>query len=87
MGPPRYTGPVRSLYQARDANMLVTIQCLCCPHTRQIHPQQIIAKQKRYMDIAFYQPTTLFLCRCKKKYAEVRPAAYRAPTPSDGGCI
>ena len=69
-----YLGPVRTLYQARDADMLVAIHCLCCTRERQLHPMKIIQQQKRLRDIPFFRPTTIFLCKCGKKYAEIRPA-------------
>lgn len=68
-----YIGPVRTLYQARDADMLVAIRCLCCQRERRMHPMKIISQQKRLRDIPFLQPTTIFLCKCGKKYADIRP--------------
>jgi hypothetical protein len=68
-----YLGPVGTLYEARDADMLVAVHCLCCPRESRMHPMRIIQKQKRLRDIPFYQPTTIFLCRCGKKYADIRP--------------
>jgi hypothetical protein len=65
-------GAIKTLYQARDAELLVKVHCLCCSHERQMHPMHIIQRQKKYRDIALNQPTTLFLCKCGMKYADVR---------------
>jgi hypothetical protein len=72
-GSKAYLGPVRTLYEARDADMLVAIRCLCCQRERRMHPMRIIQKQKQRRDIPFLQPTTIFLCKCGKKYADIRP--------------